>query len=58
MLVGLGLLVFNKRWAEWTAPLVPFPFTGKVMLGRFMTVVVGLMFLLVGSSIYLPLGPG
>ena len=53
MIVGVGLMIFNKRWAEWTAPQVPFPFTGKVVLGRFMTVVVGLMFLFVGASIYL-----
>lgn len=58
LLIGVGLVVFNKRWAEWTAPLVPFPFTGRVVLGRFMTVIVGLMFLLVGASLFLPMGPG
>ena len=53
ILLGAGLLVFNKKWAAWAAPLVPFPFTGKVLVGRFLTVVVAVMMILAGASAFL-----
>jgi hypothetical protein len=63
IMVGVGLLVFNGRRAAWVTPqtwiqLIPIAPSVKAAVGRVMTVVVGLMFLLVGASIFLPIGPG
>jgi len=63
VLVGVGLLVFNKRWAAWATPLTPLNFIPidqslKTVVGRTLTVVVGAMMLLAGASVLLPIGPG
>jgi hypothetical protein len=53
LLLGAALLVFNERWAAWAAPQVPYPFTGRVVLGRLLTVLVGLMLAGAGASAFL-----
>lgn len=63
ILVGIGLLVFNKRYAAWATPLTPLNLmpiapSAKVAVGRVMTLVLGVMFLFVGASVFLPIGPG
>jgi hypothetical protein len=63
MPVGVGLLVFNKRWAAWATPLTPIQFipiaqSVKTAFGRVMTLVVGLVLVIVGASAFLPIGPG
>jgi len=63
IMVGVGLLVFNRRWAAWATPLTPIQLiriapSVKIAVGRVMTVVVGLAFVVVGASAFLPIGPG
>jgi hypothetical protein len=63
MLLGVGLLVFNKRWAAWATPLTPIQLipidpSVKTAIGRVMTVVVGLLLVVVGASAFLAIGPG
>jgi hypothetical protein len=63
IMVGVALLVFNRRWAAWAMPLTPLQLipiapSVKTAVGRVMTVVVGLMFVAVGASVFLPIGPG
>jgi hypothetical protein len=63
IMVGAGLLIFNRRWAAWATPLTPLQLAPiaqsvKTAIGRVLTVVVGLMFLFVGTSAFLPIGPG
>jgi hypothetical protein len=63
IIVGVALLVFNKRWATWATPLTPIRFipiapSVKTAIGRVMTVAVGLAFVIAGASAFLPIGPG
>jgi hypothetical protein len=63
IIVGVALLVFNKRWAAWTTPRTPMQFIPiapsiKTAVARVMTVAVGLVFVIVGASAFLPIGPG
>lgn len=63
IVVGVGLLVFNRRWAAWVTPqtriqLIPIASSVTTVVGRVMNMVVGLMFVVVGASVFLPIGPG
>jgi hypothetical protein len=56
ILVGVGLLVFNKRWAAFATTWTPIRFTG--IPSRLLTLALGVVFVVVGSSAFLPIGPG
>jgi hypothetical protein len=63
IMVSVGLLVFNRRWAAWVTrqtriQVIPIAPSVKTAVGRMMTVVVGLTFVVVGASVFLPIGPG
>jgi hypothetical protein len=63
IMVGVGLLVSNRRWAAWVTPqtwiqFIPIAPSVKTSVGRVVTVVVGLTFVVVGASVFLPIGPG
>ena len=63
LLVGVGMLVFNKRYTAWATPLTPLQWipadqSVKLVIGRVLTVAVGLTLVLAGASVFLPLGPG
>jgi hypothetical protein len=47
IMVGVGLLIFNRRWAVWASPLTPLQLAPiaqsvKTAIGGVQTVVVGL----------------
>lgn len=54
LLIGLGMIVFNKPYAAWTAPLVPMRFNSP-LVPRIFVVVVGLTF--VGGGVALLIAP-
>ena len=61
--MGVGLLLFNRKWAAWATPqtfiqLIPIAPSAKTAVGRVMTVVVGLAFVVAGASVFLQIGPG
>ncbi|MDQ6878385.1 MAG: hypothetical protein M3082_11995 [Candidatus Dormibacteraeota bacterium] len=63
IIVGVALLVFNKRWTAWATPRTPMQFIPiapsiKTAVGRLITVALGLVFVVVGASAFLPIGPG
>jgi hypothetical protein len=58
IIVGVALLVFNKRWATWVTRFIPIAPSVQAAIGRVMTVALGLVFVIVGASAFLPIGPG
>jgi hypothetical protein len=63
IMVGVGLLIFNRWWAARVTPqtwiqFIPIAPSVKTAVGRVMTVVVGLIFVVVGASAFLSIGPG
>jgi hypothetical protein len=55
--VGVGLLVFNRRWAAWATPWTPIQLTPiapsvKTAVARVVTAVVGLALVVVGELLH------